>query len=122
MSGRFKQRNPVILVAAVAALVVALAASVCSAQALSGMHATPAEHSRPDAAPDAREECLSKAVRAVAPAIGQSALPILDIVDVPDLSLIGPENSLIHSFEEFRDPLVFFSPTHERAPPVSFLS
>ncbi len=122
MMTAFKGRCFLRFAAAAMVLAVALAASVCGVQAHPSMHATPAGHSRPNAAPDAHEECLSKAVLGSAPAVGQSTLPILAVFNVPDLPLIGTDNSLIHSFEEFRDPLVLFFPTHERAPPVSFLS
>lgn len=118
----FRKGNTMKLTVAVAIAAVALAAPVCSAQAHPSMHTTPAGHSRPNAVPDAHEECLSKAVLGSAPAVGQSTLPILAVFNVPDLPLVGTGNSLIPSFEEFRDPLILFFPTYERAPPISFLS
>jgi hypothetical protein len=118
----FSKGNTMKLTVAVAVAAVALAASACSAQAHPGMHATPAGHSRPDAAPDSHEECVLKAARVSASEVGQSALPILAILNVPDLPLMGIASRLTHSFELFRDPFVLFFPTHERSPPVSFLS
>ena len=50
------------------------------------------------------------------------AVAILAIFNVPDLPLMGIASRLTHSFEYLRDPLVLFSPTHERAPPISLLS
>ncbi len=122
MSGRFIQRNRMMRMAAVAALALALTASACGAEEHSGMHATPAEHSQPNAAPDAHEECLSKAVRTKVPAVDQGAPPVLAILNVLDLPLSGTKILFVHLFEDIQDPLVLSFPTHERAPPISFLS
>ena len=122
MHAGFMKRNSVKLMVAVAAATVAITASVCNAQVHPDMHAAPVGHSRPDAAPDSHEECVLKAIRVDAPSIDQSALFILAIADVPDLPLIGAKSSFVHTFGDFREPLVGLFPTHERSPPVPFLS
>ncbi len=117
-----RKGNTTRLTVALAITALALSVPVCSAQAYPGMHATPAGHSRPDAAPDSHEECVFKAIRAEVPLIDQSAPPILGIADVLVLPLMRTASRLIHSFEEFRDTFFVLLPTHERSPPVSFLS
>ncbi len=116
------KRSPMKLMVAVAAAAVAITASACSAQVHPDMHAAPVEHSRPDAAPDSHEECVLKAIRVDAPSIDQGALFILAIVDVPDLPMNGTKSSFVHTFGDFREPLAGLFPTHERSPPVPFLS
>ena len=110
------------LVAAVVALAVALSASVCSAKAHPSMHATPVEHSRPDTSENSHEECVLMAARVSDPTDGHRVLPILAIFNVSDLPLMGTASRLTHSFEFLREPLDLFSPTHERAPPISLRS
>lgn len=117
-----RKGNTARLNVALAIAAVALAVPVCGAQAYPGMHAPPAGHSRPDAASDSREECVFKAIRAEASLIDQNDPPVLSIADVPVLPSMGTASRLSHSFEEFRDTLVLLLPTHERSPPVSFLS